>query len=145
MKFSEIVKETREWLQREGRVSYRALTREFELNEETLEDLKEELIDILELAADKNGKMLVWTGGEIAEETVSQPTESPDSELPFSQAVPPEQETPAGERRQLTVMFCDLVGSTTLSEQLDPEELQRLVRTYHSMFKFFLLDICRQL
>ena len=123
MKFSEIVKETREWLQREGRVSYRALTREFELNEETLEDLKEELIDILELAADKNGKMLVWTGGEIAEETVSQPTESPDSELPFSQAVPPEQETPAGERRQLTVMFCDLVGSTTLSEQLDPEEL----------------------
>ena len=27
-----------------------------------------------------------------------------------------------GERRQLTVMFCDLVGSTSLSEQLDPEE-----------------------
>src|SRR5215510_10737787 len=36
----------------------------------------------------------------------------------------------AGERRQLTVMFCDLVGSTALSEQLDPEELRDVVRTY---------------
>src|SRR5436309_2176972 len=40
---------------------------------------------------------------------------------------------PAGseaERRQLTVMFCDLVGSTALSEQLDPEELRDIVRAY---------------
>jgi class 3 adenylate cyclase/predicted ATPase len=36
----------------------------------------------------------------------------------------------AAERRQLTVMFCDLVGSTTLSERLDPEELRDLVRAY---------------
>ena len=34
---------------------------------------------------------------------------------------------PSGERRQLTVMFCDLVDSTALSEQLDPEELQIVV------------------
>src|SRR5262245_18780335 len=34
------------------------------------------------------------------------------------------------ERRQLTVMFCDLVGSTTLSEQLDPEELREVVQAY---------------
>jgi len=33
---------------------------------------------------------------------------------------------PEGERRQLTVMFCDLVGSTSLSEQLDPEDLEIL-------------------
>src|SRR5437899_1603286 len=36
----------------------------------------------------------------------------------------------SGERRQLTVMFCDLVGSTALSEQLDPEELREVVRAY---------------
>ena len=36
----------------------------------------------------------------------------------------------AGERRQLTVMFCDLVDSTALSEQLDPEEYGEVVRTY---------------
>src|SRR5262249_20493609 len=38
--------------------------------------------------------------------------------------------TDEAERRQLTVMFCDLVGSTTLSEQLDPEELREVVRAY---------------
>jgi len=37
---------------------------------------------------------------------------------------------PAGERRQLTVMFCDLVGSTPLSSQLDPEELRDVVVQY---------------
>src|SRR5713226_344278 len=37
---------------------------------------------------------------------------------------------PTAERRQLTVMFCDLVGSTALSEQLDPEELREVVRAY---------------
>lgn len=36
----------------------------------------------------------------------------------------------AAERRQLTVMFCDLVGSTALSEQLDPEEWREVVQTY---------------
>jgi class 3 adenylate cyclase/predicted ATPase len=35
-----------------------------------------------------------------------------------------------GERRQLTVMFCDLVGSTALSTQMDPEELQEIITTY---------------
>src|SRR3989337_2205609 len=37
------------------------------------------------------------------------------------------------ERRQLTVMFCDLVGSTALSEQLDPEELRDVVRIYQEV------------
>ncbi len=35
-----------------------------------------------------------------------------------------------GERRQLTVMFCDLVGSTALSERLDPEDLRAVIRSY---------------
>jgi class 3 adenylate cyclase len=38
----------------------------------------------------------------------------------------------SGERRQLTVMFCDLVGSTALSEKLDPEELRALLHDYRS-------------
>jgi len=36
------------------------------------------------------------------------------------------------ERRQLTVMFCDLVGSTALSSQLDPEDLREVIAAYHS-------------
>jgi class 3 adenylate cyclase len=38
--------------------------------------------------------------------------------------------SPGGERRQLTVMFCDLVGSTALSERLDPEELGKLLHAF---------------
>ena len=37
---------------------------------------------------------------------------------------------PEAERRQLTVLFCDLVGSTQLSGQLDPEDLRAVVRAY---------------
>ena len=39
---------------------------------------------------------------------------------------------PHAERRQLTVMFCDLVGSTALSARLDPEDIQELLRAYQS-------------
>ena len=42
-------------------------------------------------------------------------------------------ETSTGERRQLTVMFCDLVGSTALSEKLDPEELRSLLHNYRTV------------
>src|SRR3954462_7544323 len=39
----------------------------------------------------------------------------------------------SGERRQLTVMFCDPVGSTALSEKLDPEELRKLLHAYRTL------------
>jgi len=51
--------------------------------------------------------------------------ESSAWESPAAQVAAPE-----GERRQLTVMFCDLVGSTALSEQLDPEEFRELIHAY---------------
>src|SRR5690349_70137 len=37
----------------------------------------------------------------------------------------------AGERRHLTVLFCDLVGSTEIAAQLDPEEWREVVAAYH--------------
>jgi class 3 adenylate cyclase/predicted ATPase len=43
----------------------------------------------------------------------------------------PEAPPPTGERRQLTVLFCDLVGSTPLSQQLDAEEWRDVVEAYH--------------
>ncbi|HKD75317.1 MAG TPA: adenylate/guanylate cyclase domain-containing protein, partial [Ktedonobacterales bacterium] len=48
-------------------------------------------------------------------------------------ATTPRHETTASsaERRQLTVMFCDLVGSTALSGKLDPEEMREVIRAYH--------------
>jgi hypothetical protein len=44
----------------------------------------------------------------------------------------PDAASPAGERRQLTVVFCDLVGSTALSQQLDPEEWRDVVGLYQT-------------
>ena len=73
--------------------------------------------------------MLVWSGGGAASQSAGTPSAGPFSAAPESR----EPDISVGERRQLTVMFCDLVGSTALSEQLDPEELQQLVRTYQEI------------
>jgi class 3 adenylate cyclase/predicted ATPase len=43
----------------------------------------------------------------------------------------PHAETPAAERRQLTVVFCDLVGSTALAARLDPEDMRGVIAAYH--------------
>src|SRR5262249_8929424 len=45
----------------------------------------------------------------------------------------PQGAAPEAERRQLTVMFCDLVGSTPLAEKLDPEELREVILAYQQV------------
>ncbi len=127
MKFSEVVAQTLAWLQREGRVSYRALQREFDLDDEFLEDLKAEIIEAKRLASDENGKVLVWTG---ASPVSSSPFQVSGSHPPDTSPQTLDPRRDAGERRQLTVMFCDLVGSTALSTQLDPEELREVIQAY---------------
>jgi len=62
MRFSELVDQAMEFLRQRERVSYRALKREFDLDDESLEDLRAELIDAQRIAADEDGKVLVWTG-----------------------------------------------------------------------------------
>ncbi len=62
MTFEEILDQATAMLQRRGRVTYRVLKRQFELDDEALDDLKEELIEAEQVARDENGKMLVWTG-----------------------------------------------------------------------------------
>src|SRR5437867_7620525 len=54
----------------------------------------------------------------------------PEAALPQTAPPPVAPSVPEAERRQLTVLFCDLVGSTALSAQLDPEELREVVRAY---------------
>lgn len=58
-----VLGQVRSLLRQEERLSYRILRRQFALDEEALDDLKYELIEVQELAVDKDGKMLVWTGG----------------------------------------------------------------------------------
>ena len=62
MRFSEIIDQVSALLQRKGRITYRSLKLEFDLDDEQLDVLKEELIEGQELAVDKDGKILVWTG-----------------------------------------------------------------------------------
>ena len=126
MTFDEVLSQVQDLLQREQRISYRGLKRRFALDDEYVEDLKEELIGAKRLAADEDGRFLVWVGASLVLSSTFQ--------VPGSQ--PLDSARPEAERRQLTVMFCDLVGSTTLSAQLDPEEYRDLVRAYQQTLGF---------
>jgi hypothetical protein len=63
MTFEEILDQALVMLQRRGRVTYRALKRQFHLDDDALEDLKAEIIKGQRLAVDEEGEVLVWTGG----------------------------------------------------------------------------------
>src|SRR5262249_70054 len=123
VKFSALVEQVLELLQRQGRVSYRALKREFELDDDYIEDLKEEIIKARRLAIDEDDAVLVWTGKGAGEETENRRTgESEKKQTTASDFLLRTLDTKhdAGERRQLPVMFCDLVGSTELSDPARP-------------------------
>jgi class 3 adenylate cyclase len=136
MTFDEILEQVIVLLKRQGRVSYPALKRRFALDDDYIEDLKTEILYVHPVV-DDDGKGLIWTG-----EAERQPI-SPSPQLAQQEAIPQDPSTqvaprpteppsPDAERRQLTVMFCDLVDSTKLSSQLDPEEYRDVVRAYQS-------------
>ena len=58
------------------------------------------------------------------------PALAPEAEASRVTPAPAASDGTAAERRQLTVMFCDLVGSTQMSERLDPEDLREVIRAY---------------
>ena len=62
MDFYEVLDQIIDLLRQRGRVSYQALKRQFDVDDAYLEDLKVELMEVQELAADRDGKMLVWSG-----------------------------------------------------------------------------------
>ncbi|HET8933230.1 MAG TPA: adenylate/guanylate cyclase domain-containing protein [Polyangiales bacterium] len=163
--FDELLLEVQRVLERDGRTSYRALKRRFELDDEYLEDLKEELIVARGVARDEDGRVLVWlpppgaasvsahrwsvpAGASVPpQEAELRPAAAHNEQRshapPLTEARtppsalaehrerrPPSQ--PLSERRQLTVMFCDLVSSTELASRLDPEEYGEILAGYHS-------------
>jgi class 3 adenylate cyclase/predicted ATPase len=133
----------------EGRVSYRRLQAEFDLNDTQLDALRFELTEVKGLAVDQGGQVLVWAGNGSAmidhahrPALAARPTlrlaepapheDAAQTASPQRLAAPPPAEPVASdaERRPLTVMFCDLADSTALSRKLDPEDLQDVIRAY---------------
>ena len=130
MTFDDILAQVLDLLQRDKRVSYRALKRRFDLDDEYIEDLKDELIEAKRLAQDENGKVLVWLGESgVAPAPVSTPerpgaaSREPLSYTPryLTEKILTSRSALEGERKQVTVLFADVVGFSALSEQLDPE------------------------
>ncbi len=146
MTFKEVLAQVIDWLQQDKRISYRALKRQFDVDDDYLEDLKEAMLYAYPQVVD-NGQGFVWPGDHEAtaprlaqpdgsaiqpetHEAPSPPTQQDQATI--AEAPVPEPPTPDAERRQLTVMFCDLADSTKLSGQLDPEDLRDVIRAYQS-------------
>src|SRR6266446_2209226 len=130
MTCDELLTQVLELLRRDGRVSYRALRRRFDLDEEYLEDLKAEIIQAKQLAVDEDGAVLVWTGG-----TATTPAPASDQERAplaytptyLAEKILASRSALEGERKHVTVLFADIKGSTELIEGLDPEEARKLL------------------
>ena len=133
MHFEEILDQAIAMLQRRGRVTYRALKRQFNLDDAFLEDLTVELIKGQRLARDEDGEVLVWTG-DAAPPAAPTPTPPATGPAPLAYTPPylvekilTTRSAMEGERKQVTVLFADLKGSTELIRDLDPEAAQQLL------------------
>src|SRR6516162_11731930 len=129
MTFEEILDQAIAMLQRRGRLTYSTLRRQFQLDDATLEDLKNELIEGQRLAVDEQGNVLVWTGAESAASHPTAPPVSSQDRAPLTYTPPylvekilTTRSALEGERKQVTVLFDDLKGSTELIRDLEPEQ-----------------------
>jgi class 3 adenylate cyclase/tetratricopeptide (TPR) repeat protein len=120
MTFDEILDQALALLQRRGRLTYRALQRQFNLDEAYLADLTAEIIQGQRLAVDEDGAVLVWTGGPAPAPSVTPPAYLAEKILASRPAL-------EGERKQVTVLFADLKGSMELLAERDPEEARQLL------------------
>ena len=126
MDFLAVVDQVIALLRQRGRITYGALQLQCGLTDAQLEVLKDELLHAQQVARDEDGRVLVWTG-----DAETLPALQPPAKPTSHAATPPAPSPPPeAERRQLTVLFCDLVDSTVLASQLDPEDLREVVRAY---------------
>src|SRR2546423_4214252 len=132
MHFEEILDQAIAMLQRRGRITYRALKRQFNLEDAFLEDLTVELIKGQRRARDEDGEVLVWTGAAAPPATPTPPPATVPTPLAYTppylvEKILTTRSAMEGERKQVTVLFADLKGSTELIRDLDPEAAQTLL------------------
>jgi len=109
------------WLRSLGLEQYEPVFRENEIDSEVLSELTESDLEKLGLPLGHRKRLLKAIAA-LAATTPSTvgPSTSPKQTARHS-----------AERRQLTIMFCDLVGSTALSARLDPEDMREIIGAYH--------------
>src|SRR5215471_4997695 len=134
MTFEEILDQAIAMLQRRGRVTYGTLKRQFQLDDAAVEDLKDALIYGQRVAADEDGRVLVWTGAEGAAPHPTTPSASSQDRPPLAytpqylaEKVLHARSALEGERKLVTVLFADLKGSMELLADRDPEEARHLL------------------
>ena len=134
MTFEEVLDQAMAMLQRRGRVTYRTLQRQFQLDDAALDDLKDALLYAHLQIRDDAGRGLVWTGDpSSAPGAAAAPTAAP--EWPPLAYTPPylaekiftSRSALEGERKQVTVLFADLKGSMELLADRAPEEARHLL------------------
>jgi class 3 adenylate cyclase/predicted ATPase len=116
--------EVAEWLRSLGLDRYEMAFRENSVTAEVLPDLTAEDLKELGVAAVGHRRRLLAAIAALRDDTISLQSarSSDDRHASIS----------AGERRQITVLFCDIVGSTPLASGLDPEDLRDILRTYQA-------------
>ncbi len=133
MDFYDILDQVLVLLQRHQRVSYRAVQRQFQLDEDTFNDLKDELLYAHPEVRDDAGRGLVWTGAPgtapLAAASTGTPEPAPLAYTPpyLAEKILTSRSALEGERKQVTVLFADLKDSTELIRGLDPEAAQQLL------------------
>ena len=122
-----------DWLRALDLERYEAAFRENDVRAEDVRHLTAEDLEGLGVTAIGHRRRLLVAIAKLNEQRTTE-TVNPVVE-PATTASEPLREDgiSGGERRQLTVMFCDLVGSTALSEKLDPEELRSLLHGYRTV------------
>ncbi|HSA81866.1 MAG TPA: adenylate/guanylate cyclase domain-containing protein, partial [Geminicoccaceae bacterium] len=118
-----------EWLEGLGLGRYAEAFAGSDIDFDVLPDLTEE--DLAGLGLSLGDRKRLMRAIAALRQPASSPVETPPQGPPAA-APPPEPSRPvrAAERRQLTVMFCDMVGSTALAARLDPEDFHEVMRRY---------------
>jgi class 3 adenylate cyclase len=135
MNFERVLQKVLWRLVTEGSISYRRIKLSFGLDDDGLEELRRELIGVKRVAADVDGQVLAWAPDGRAARPEHAALLQPLPPMRQAERPAPPVATaaaPDAERRQLTVMFCDLVGSTALSTGMDPEDLRDVIASFQS-------------
>src|SRR2546426_661388 len=134
MDFYALLDQVVELLRYRQRVTYRALKLQFNLSDEALEALKDELLYAQPQVRDDVGRGLVWMGDPgnaplAAALPATTPERAPLAYTPpyLAEKILTSRSALAGERKQVTVLFADLKGSMELLADRDPEEARQLL------------------